>query len=405
MFFPAAPICFLIPLLVDTAAGLVFMATPLMLKGYYGLSDDRVGLVLGTATLFYVGVSLWGGRAADRWGPKATMKIGLLLVGLNSVAFLVFRDLVPFILCALTLVVGHGFFWPSFQAWIGRDVDRGETARRIGIFSVAWSFGLSAIGPFVGGWALEVDNRLPFALAAAIAFLTLAFFQMFSPRLTRHGLNPIQDADRHVPMAVRRKFLTVARLANLVAVVAMVTMRIFFPLVCLDWKLSESTIGLIVALLGLSQSGSFLVLSLTHRWHYRFSYLLVGQMLGMGGLLLFGIGGSLFLLGPNGSHAALGIALALPALLSAGMLSGISFFSSSFYSLYGEEAKGKNSGIHESIVGAANVIAQYGGAAAVNRLNQMAPYWMTGILIALSVVVQTRVLQGARTKEGQPSVG
>ena len=393
MRLPAAPTCFLIPLLMDTAAGLSFMATPLTLKGTFGLSDDRVGLVMGTCTLLYVVFSLLGGRSADRWGPKKAMAFGLLIVGLNSLAYVFAKDLWFFIACAVTMATGHAFFWPSFQAWIGRDVDRRETARRVGIFSVGWSFGLSAIGPVVGGWALEIDIRLPFALAAGIAFSILAFFSIAKPQLRRHGIDPALDADGYLPAVTRRKFLTIARLANLVAVVAMVTMRTYFPLVCLDWHLSESTIGMVVAVLGFSQSGTFLVLSLTHRWHYRYFYLLIGQVLGMIGLLIFGVSGAFLLLGADGSHATLGVVLAIPALLTAGILSGISFFSSSFYSLYGEAAKGKNTGIHESIIGTANVIAQYGGAAAVNRINQMAPYWMTGLLIAGSIAAQARVLR------------
>jgi MFS family permease len=384
---------------MDAAAGLSFMATPLTLKTTFGLSDDRVGLVMGTCTLLYVVFSLLGGRSADRWGPKKSMALGLVLVGLNSTAYVFAWNLWLFIACAITMAVGHAFFWPSFQAWIGRDVNRRETARRVGIFSVGWSLGLSAFGPLVGGWALEIDIRLPFALAACIAFTILLFFQIAKPQLIRHGLDPEMDADGCIPATTRRKFLTVARLANLVAVVAIVTMRTYFPLVCLDWHLSESTIGKVLAVLGISQSSTFFVLSLTHRWHYQYVYLFIGQILGMGGLLIFGVSGAFLLLGADGSHATIGVALAIPALLTAGMLSGIAFFSSSFYSLYGEAAKGKNTGIHESIIGAANVIAQYGGAAAVNRINQMAPYWMTGLLIGGSIAAQFSFLRTGSEKK------
>lgn len=393
LLFRSGPTCFFIPLAIDTCGGLTSIAAPLVLKSHYGLRDSEIGWVLGTGTILYVLTCFFGGRLADRVGYETMIKTGLAIVALNAVSFLLWGPLPYYIVCTIFSPLGHAFFWPAFQAWIGRDVDRLEMARRIGIFSVGWSLGLSAVGPLVAGWTLEFDRNLPFTIAMLLSVGTLAVFQFARPELPRHEVHATGHADDFVPQARRRAFLSAARVGIVSAVVAMAVVRTYFPLIGLDWKLSTSSIGAIVTVLGLGQSGIFLVLTLTHRWHYRSSYLLSAQVLGAAGLLLFSVLG-IFLVGSgDAADATVGVALAIPALFCAGIMSGVCYFSSAFYALFGEETKGKNSGIHESLIGVGYGIAQYGGGAAVRYIHKLSPYFLCGLLIFGFILWQWKLIR------------
>lgn len=370
------------------------MAMPLTMKSEFGLRDDQIGLLIGTSTIVYMVASILTGMLSDRLGPILTLKIGALIIALDCLIFSWSKQLWLFVLCAFGSPLGHAFFWPAFQAWFSTDVDRKEIARRLGIFAVGWSIGLNVIGPKLSGDLMEKLARAPFTASWMIALGVFLFFQLFKPELKRHEVHPTQEADEIHPVEVRRKFLTGARLANLMAVCAIVTMRNFIPLLCVDWGLTPSSIGTLVMVLGISHSLSFLVLSLTHRWHYRSIYLLSGQILGMLGLLSFAVGGTFWLKNAGNEVLTIAIPLVLPALVLSGLMAGIAFMSSAFYGLFGEEEKGKNSGINESVIGTANVLSLYLGGGAVYYIGSFGPYWIVSFMIGLFILIQLRVLRG-----------
>lgn len=370
------------------------MAMPLTMKSEFGLRDDQIGLLIGTSTIVYMVASILTGMLSDRLGPILTLKIGALIIALDCLIFSWSKQLWLFVLCAFGSPLGHAFFWPAFQAWFSTDVDRKEIARRLGIFAVGWSIGLNVIGPKLSGDLMEKLARAPFTASWMIALGVFLFFQLFKPELKRHEVHPTQEADEIHPVEIRRKFLTGARLANLMAVCAIVTMRNFIPLLCVDWGLTPSSIGTLVMVLGISHSLSFLVLSLTHRWHYRSIYLLSGQILGMLGLLSFAVGGTFWLKNAGNEVLTIAIPLVLPALVLSGLMAGIAFMSSAFYGLFGEEEKGKNSGINESVIGTANVLSLYLGGGAVYYIGSFGPYWIVSFMIGLFILIQLRVLRG-----------
>jgi len=392
------PTLFTVALFMDVCAGLVGMALPLSLKAEFGLSDDRAGLIIGTSTLVYMVSPLFTGLIADRFGATFALRIGTLIIFVDSLAFCFSNSLPVFILCAMGSPLGHAFFWPALQAWLAQDVDRREIARRIGIFSIGWSIGLSVVGPKLGGDLMEYSGRLPFAACCLISSALFCFFQFIRPELPRHEVHPTQEADEIHPIEVRRRFLRGARIANLMAVYAIVTMRNFLPMVCIDWNLPKSQIGTVMMILGISQCLTFFILSRTHCWHFRSLYLLSGQTLGMIGLFAFGLGGIFFLSSNPAENASRGIILALPALILTGSMAGIAFVNSAFYGLFGEEDKGKNSGINESIIGAAMVLAAYLGGGAVKCFGSMGPYITCGMLVGFCLLLQVSVFRPHRKK-------
>lgn len=365
---------------MDVCAGLFYIASGLLLKTEFGLSDQTIGLIIGTNAIGYLLGTLFCSRVADRLGAENCVRYGSLVICLNNIGFYFSESFTPFLIMILWGGLGHAFFWPGFQAWIGRNVNRRETAHRIGLFSIGWSLGLLAFGPVIGGWALEIDNRLPFLISVFISGSLFLVFHFLKPSLKEHETHDIQIDVAQVPLPIRRRFLFSARLANLMAVMSLVGLRIFFPLLALDWGMSESAIGLVLAVAGVSQSAAFLVLLFTARWHYHFKFLMFGQVIGLLGLLCISIAGT-FWLTDNPTLFEI-VLVTLPALAAAGVMAGVSFFSSAFYGLFGEIEKGKNAAFNEAIIGFANVLPLYGGAAAIAAFGVMAPYWLGAVTVA-----------------------
>lgn len=241
---------------MDVCAGLFYIASGLLLKTEFGLSDQTIGLIIGTNAIGYLLGTLFCSRVADRLGAENCVRYGSLVICLNNIGFYFSESFTPFLIMILWGGLGHAFFWPGFQAWIGRNVNRRETAHRIGLFSIGWSLGLLAFGPVIGGWALEIDNRLPFLISVFISGSLFLMFHFLKPSLKEHETHDIQIDVAQVPLPIRRRFLFSARLANLMAVMSLVGLRIFFPLLALDWGMSESAIGLVLAVAGVSQSAA-----------------------------------------------------------------------------------------------------------------------------------------------------
>ncbi|MCB9784543.1 MAG: MFS transporter [Candidatus Omnitrophica bacterium] len=386
MRFPTGPTCLLIPVLMDTTAGLFYFCCTLLLKTEFGLDDQTVGFIIGTGAIGYTLSTLYCSRISDRLGPEWCIRLGTAIVCANNVFLLFANNVWVFVIGILWAGLGHAFFWPGFQAWISRNVNRNETALRIGLYSVGWSFGLCAVAPFVGGISLEIANRLPYLIAAIIAGGVFLIFQFLKPTLAEHETHDIQFDEGQVSVPIRRQFLFSSRLANFMATLLIIGLRVYFPLLAVEWAMSESTIGFILSVGGVTQSLTFLILVFTQRWHYRFGFLLLAQFIGLLGVLALAAGGSYWL----GDHPTdyQKYLVAVPALLAAGIMNGITFYSSAFYGLFGEAEKGKNAALNEAIIGLANIVPLYGGSLAILAFGLMAPYWSGAFLVGGAIVYQ-----------------
>ncbi len=399
MRFPTAATCLLIPVLMDTTAGLFYFCCTLLLKTEFGLEDQTVGLIIGTGAIGYIFSTLYCSRISDRLGANWCLRLGTAVVFANNLYIYFADQLWEFIVGILWAGLGHAFFWPGFQAWMSQNVNRNETALRVGLYSIGWSFGLWSVAPFVGGLALEISNRLPFLIAAGISLFFFLVFYFLRPTLSEHETHDIQFDEEQVPIHVRRKFLFSSRVANFMATTLVIGLRVYFPLLAVEWAMTESKIGYLLAVGGLTQSVTFIALVFSQRWHYHFGFLLLAQIIGLLGLLILAIGGT-YWLGENPENSQIYL-IAIPTLVAGAMMNAITFYSSAFYSLFGEAEKGKNASLNEAIIGTANIVPLYGGALAIYGFGLMAPYWSGALLVGGAVLYQWFAIRpGLKEPEG-----
>ena len=79
-----------------------------------------------------------------------------------------------------------------------------------------------------------------------------------------------------------------------------------------------------------------------------------------------------------------------------GLSSGMTYFSSIFYSLYGFIDKGKRSGIHEAFLGAGTFCGPLVGGLAAYKFGIRAPYLAAALLLVIAATVELMIYRRKR---------
>ena len=130
---------------------------------------------------------------------------------------------------------------------------------------------------------------------------------------------------------------------------------------------------------------------MTDRWQFRLSPLIGVQLLAIVGLstLVFGTSSSLFALG----------------LLTHGILAGITFTASIFYSLYAEGPGGRRTGVHEAIVGSGFLLGPLAGGFVAEHVSPRAPYLLSALVILCAILFQIYLFKKRSAREWIPQAG
>ncbi|MSR83073.1 MAG: MFS transporter [Candidatus Latescibacteria bacterium] len=141
-------------------------------------------------------------------------------------------------------------------------------------------------------------------------------------------------------------------------------------------------LGGLIALIRLSQTTAFLLISRTERWQVRLGPLIAVQLLAAAGLctLAFGRSPATFAVG----------------LLIQGLLVATTFTASIFYSLHAEGPGGRRTGIHEGIVGSGFLVGPAAGGLLAGHIGPRAPYLLASAVILVAILLQVFMLRRGR---------
>ena len=134
---------------MDGGSAVVSLCVPLLAIEVGGSYDD-LGALRATHALTYAVGAFFLGRLADRVGYQRAMAACCLAMAVIYLGY--YRVDAVDQLFGLALLTGLGLaaFWPSVQAWLGREQNRAGLRRAIGGFNMSWSLGL-IVGPGVAG--------------------------------------------------------------------------------------------------------------------------------------------------------------------------------------------------------------------------------------------------------------
>lgn len=151
-----------------------FLAT--YLSQQLHLAAAVVGAVLGLRVLCQQGLTLVGGTASDKFGPRPIIIAGCALRAVAFGMFAVFSDAAGVIVASMLVGVAGALFSPAARAYIA--VEAGE--RRLDAFALSnvASTGGALAGPLLGSVLVAIDFRWT-AGVAAVVFAGLTIWQVF----------------------------------------------------------------------------------------------------------------------------------------------------------------------------------------------------------------------------------
>ena len=146
--------------------GLVIPVLPALLDEL-GITGTTVGYLTATFALAQLIVSPIAGKAADRFGRKILIVIGLFIFGLSEFLFGIGKEIAMLFFSRFLGGVSAAFIMPAVTAFIADITNFDTRPKALGYMSAAISTGF-IIGPGIGGFLAEFGSRIPFFFAGGL---------------------------------------------------------------------------------------------------------------------------------------------------------------------------------------------------------------------------------------------
>src|SRR5579875_135351 len=156
--------------IVFLGIGLVIPVTPEIMDELH-ISGAVVGYMVAFFAFTQLIVSPIAGRWVDQFGRKRMILIGLVIFALSEFIFGIGQKVEMLFLSRMLGGVSAAFIMPAVTAFIADITTLEQRPKALGYMSAAISTGF-IIGPGFGGFLGEINPRLPFFIAAALAFIT-----------------------------------------------------------------------------------------------------------------------------------------------------------------------------------------------------------------------------------------
>jgi EmrB/QacA subfamily drug resistance transporter len=138
----------------------------------FGASLGGLQWTITAYTLTLAGLILLGGSLGDRYGRRRIFLVGVVWFAVAS-AMCGFAPTIGVLIAARALQgIGGALLTPGALALIQASFAPGDRARAVGVWSGLGGIA-GAVGPFLGGWLVDVDWRLVFLLNLPLAALVL----------------------------------------------------------------------------------------------------------------------------------------------------------------------------------------------------------------------------------------
>lgn len=359
---------------MDLVFTIYYLAAPLLLIDLKA-NPIQLGLVGTLASLLHMGMAHLMGHISDRLGRRPLIVIAPLTFLASCLLMTQVGEIR--IILALSVLNGLGLsiYWPSLQAWIAdhpTGIGQSGLARDIGTFNLSWT-AATLVGPIFSGFLYSLYPRLPFLVGAAFA---LMLFALVFASVHENRPNPVQRA---LPMDTaassrRRGFLFAAWAANFVSWFIMGNARYQFPKLARELNIPPHIIGLLLGFIGLALFTGFFLLRRTDHWLFSRRYLFGAQVLALAGI-------SLLIVSVQPAFFALGFVMI-------GLSCSVTYYSSLYYAVHLLKAKGRGTGLHESILGGGAVLGPLLGGVAAQYAGLRAPYMLCFAVLAAALIAQ-----------------
>ena len=330
------------------------------------------------------------GRLSDRIDRRYVLYAACLILAAVSIVLPRCRNSGHLMGVFPGIGISMALFWPAYEAWLAEREGEGKLIRRVMLFNLFWSIGIT-LGPTTSSYLYGDANPFrPFYLAGVFGVLTLVTILAGSLKTLDITKTDPSETDEtalespetlYPPPSVRTTYLNLARCANFVSWFALGVLRLLAPKLTLEMGIRPTIFGNLMLTLGGMQTLAFLVLGTGYstRWHYRFTPLLMVQLLAI--LSFLGIWWVQHTLLWTFAFAIIGVSVAF------------TYFSSLYYGLDRHADKGNKSGWHEAILGVGILLGPFlGGILADSQLGVQSPYLLCAVAIGITILVEILIL-------------
>jgi MFS family permease len=320
--------------------------------------------VIGTIWPAVFSVSaIFAGSMSDRMPRKTLPVLGSAIACLTFPVVALASSPLHIMILGIPAGISLSFVWPPIEAWVADLSSAADMRRDIGIFNLSWSIG-AAPGPVIAGLAFKGGVAVP--LAMGVALIAFAGLLVLLKGREPDGEDAGGIMSEESPEFARR-FLHLAWIVNFATYFTIGVMRSLFPKLGQELGFGTPSIGALLSLVTVSQVVTFAVLARTSRWHYNVLPLLASQVsLLLASLLVFSVSGVLAL---------------APVMILIGACTGLSYYSSIYYSLATPAGKGARSGIHEALIGTGLVAGPLTGGVAAQNWGLRTPYLLSALVV------------------------
>jgi MFS transporter, DHA1 family, multidrug resistance protein len=237
----------------------ISLVIPVMPSIMNELNISGAGLGYLTAAFAFTQLifSPFTGRAADKFGRKIIIVIGLFIFGFSELLFGFGKTIEVLFISRMLGGLAGAFIMPAVTAFIVDLTTDKNRARSLGYMTAAINFGF-IIGPGIGGVLAEISTRLPFFVAAALGLIggILSIFMLTEPKkVTEVAADKTEVTTRNF----KRLFTPIFFIAFLVIFIAsfgLASFESFFSLY-FDRKLGFTPSDIAIAITGGAMIGAF----------------------------------------------------------------------------------------------------------------------------------------------------
>lgn len=146
--------------------GLIIPILPTIMNEF-GISGTVVGYLTAAFALSQLIVSPFAGKAADKFGRKIMIVLGLIIFAFSELLFGLGTNVETLFISRILGGVSGAFIMPAVTAYIADITTNAERPKALGFMSAAINIGF-IIGPGIGGFLAEYGSRVPFFAAAVL---------------------------------------------------------------------------------------------------------------------------------------------------------------------------------------------------------------------------------------------
>ena len=357
------------------AISMVNLALVYHMRIRFGLSAQMVGISAAIYTTTYFLCCLLLGPVAARLRPRHSVMLSMIVMGCANTVVIMTGSVTVAFLALVLYGIGMSFLWPQIEGWLARRKEGRLLNKATSSFNVAWSLG-AATSPLVTGMLLERSTIAPIVAGIGLflaVYLIIAVATRLVPAIraveSEHvTVRTSTVTDASTPL----RFLSWAGVLTVYASLA-VTLTIF-PMHAMDnLPFSETLIGLLLLIRGVSTVFMFIVMGKSSSWHFNRTLVIVTQLLVATVCLLGTVMQSFF-----------GLSLFF---LLFGMLFSMAYSYSIFHGASGSVNRSSRMLIHEVLLTVGTVIGSIFGGTIYHHLDFSMVLYACAALVSLPALL------------------